>query len=31
MTADGNPDRSYGHLPRVSHVWSPETIEDIQR
>src|SRR3990172_615470 len=31
MTADGNPDRSHGHLPRVSHVWSPETIEDIQR
>jgi len=31
MTADGNPDRSHAHLPRISHVWSPETIEDIQR
>lgn len=31
MTADGDTHRSQGHLPRVSHVWSPETIEDIQR
>src|SRR3989337_1404120 len=31
MTADGNPDRSHAHLPRISHVWSPETIEDIRR
>lgn len=31
MTADGSIDSTRRHLPRVSHVWSPETIEDIQR
>jgi len=31
MSANGSIDWSNRHLPRVSHVWSPETIEDIQR
>ncbi len=31
MTANGNIDWSHRHLPRPSHVWAPEVIEDIQR
>ncbi len=33
MTGNGRAEIDWAgrHLPRVSHVWSPDTIEDIQR